>query len=229
MKWSTRSPMILAIAASAALAGCSSGFTNVAPEPPPQHTRLGKATGTACGSLGLLATAYYFVPMGINSRVERAYGEALAVLVFAAERGIVSRLLLTRPLAGLGTISYSLYLVHSQVETAVTQAIARGAGLLGLGGSFVSAPGSNRPALTGPYADLAALVAVLAAVAAAIAGTETNIDHVELEERDAETSVLVFECKVHDRRHLARILRVIRRMPEVLAVKRTIAIRKGED
>ncbi len=78
MKWSTRSPMILAIAASAALAGCSSGFTNVAPEPPPQHTRLGKATGTACGSLGLLATAYYFVPMGINSRVERAYGEALA-------------------------------------------------------------------------------------------------------------------------------------------------------
>ena len=70
---------------------------------------------------------------------------------------------------------------------------------------------------------------VLAAVAAAIAGTETNIDHVELEERDAETSVLVFECKVHDRRHLARILRVIRRMPEVLAVKRTIATRKGED
>jgi (p)ppGpp synthase/HD superfamily hydrolase len=66
-------------------------------------------------------------------------------------------------------------------------------------------------------------------VAAAIAGTETNIDHVELEERDAETSLLVFECKVRDRQHLARILRVIRRMPEVLAVKRTIATRKGED
>ena len=70
---------------------------------------------------------------------------------------------------------------------------------------------------------------VLAAVAAAIAGTETNIDHVELEERDAETSVLVFEVKVRDRRHLARILRVIRRMPEVLTVKRTLATRKGED
>jgi RelA/SpoT family (p)ppGpp synthetase len=70
---------------------------------------------------------------------------------------------------------------------------------------------------------------VLAAVAAAIAATETNIDHVELEERDAETSVLVFEVKVRDRRQLARILRVIRRMPEVLAVKRTIATRKGED
>jgi RelA/SpoT family (p)ppGpp synthetase len=70
---------------------------------------------------------------------------------------------------------------------------------------------------------------VLAAVAAAIAGTETNIDHVELEERDAETSVLVFEVKVRDRRHLARILRVIRLMPEVLAVKRTLATRNRED
>jgi (p)ppGpp synthase/HD superfamily hydrolase len=69
---------------------------------------------------------------------------------------------------------------------------------------------------------------VLAAVAAAIAGTETNIDHVELEERDSETSVLVFEVKVRDRRHLARIVRVIRRMPEVLAVKRTLAVRHRE-
>jgi len=70
---------------------------------------------------------------------------------------------------------------------------------------------------------------VLAAVAAAIAGTETNIDHVELEERDAETSVLVFEVKVRDRRHLARIVRVIRRMPEVLTVKRTLATRNRDD
>ncbi len=70
---------------------------------------------------------------------------------------------------------------------------------------------------------------VLAAVAAAIAGTETNIDHVELEERDSETSVLVFEVKVRDRRHLARIVRVIRRMPEVLTVKRTLATRNRDD
>jgi GTP diphosphokinase / guanosine-3',5'-bis(diphosphate) 3'-diphosphatase len=70
---------------------------------------------------------------------------------------------------------------------------------------------------------------VLAAVAAAIAGTETNIDHVELEERDAETSLLVFEVKVRDRRHLARIVRVIRRMPEVLTVKRTLAVRHRDE
>ena len=69
---------------------------------------------------------------------------------------------------------------------------------------------------------------VLAGVAAAIAATETNIDHVELQERDAQTSQLVFELKVRDRRHLARIVRVIRRMPEVLKVTRTLATRNRE-
>ena len=60
------------------LGGCASTFTNVAPMPPGKYTRLGTATGSACGSLGLVATAYYFIPMGINSRVERAYANALA-------------------------------------------------------------------------------------------------------------------------------------------------------
>jgi GTP diphosphokinase / guanosine-3',5'-bis(diphosphate) 3'-diphosphatase len=64
---------------------------------------------------------------------------------------------------------------------------------------------------------------VLAAVAAAIASTETNIDHVTVEERDSDTSALVFELKVRDRKHLARIMRTIRRMPDVLRVARTIA------
>ncbi|HTT02372.1 MAG TPA: bifunctional (p)ppGpp synthetase/guanosine-3',5'-bis(diphosphate) 3'-pyrophosphohydrolase [Steroidobacteraceae bacterium] len=71
---------------------------------------------------------------------------------------------------------------------------------------------------------------VLAAVAAAISSTETNIDHVAVEERDIDTSALVFELRVHDRKHLARIIRTIRRMPDVLRVTRTIAAhsaRKG--
>jgi hypothetical protein len=78
MKLSYRSPVVLAVVASAILTGCSSGFTNIAPEPPQQYSRLGQATGSACGSLGAVATAYYFIPMGLNSRVERAYQEALA-------------------------------------------------------------------------------------------------------------------------------------------------------
>jgi GTP diphosphokinase / guanosine-3',5'-bis(diphosphate) 3'-diphosphatase len=63
----------------------------------------------------------------------------------------------------------------------------------------------------------------LAAVASGIASTETNIDHVSVEERDVDTSELVFELKVRDRKHLARIIRTIRRMPEVLRVSRTLA------
>jgi guanosine-3',5'-bis(diphosphate) 3'-pyrophosphohydrolase len=64
---------------------------------------------------------------------------------------------------------------------------------------------------------------VLAAVAAAIASTETNIDHVSVEERDSDSSVLVFELKVRDRKQLARIIRTVRRMPDALRVVRTIA------
>jgi GTP diphosphokinase / guanosine-3',5'-bis(diphosphate) 3'-diphosphatase len=64
---------------------------------------------------------------------------------------------------------------------------------------------------------------VLAAVAAAIASTETNIDHVYIDEQDSDTAVLTFELRVHDRRQLARIVRVIRRMPDVARVSRTIA------
>ncbi|HEY1284056.1 MAG TPA: RelA/SpoT family protein [Steroidobacteraceae bacterium] len=64
---------------------------------------------------------------------------------------------------------------------------------------------------------------VLAAVAAAIGSTETNIDRVSVEERDSDSSELVFELKVNDRRHLARIMRLIRRMPDVLRVSRSLA------
>ena len=77
--------------------------------------------------------------------------------------------------------------------------------------------------------EVANRMGVLAAVAAAIAGTETNIDHVELEERDAETSVLVFEVRVRDRKHLANVMRVIRRMPDVLRLSRTLAIKIREE
>ncbi len=64
---------------------------------------------------------------------------------------------------------------------------------------------------------------VLAAVAASIAGAETNIDHVLLEERDADCSALKMELQVRDRKHLARVIRTIRRMPDVQRVFRTLA------
>jgi GTP diphosphokinase / guanosine-3',5'-bis(diphosphate) 3'-diphosphatase len=64
---------------------------------------------------------------------------------------------------------------------------------------------------------------VLAQVAAAISGTETNIDRVSLIERDGDSSTLTFELMVQDRRHLARVIRAIRAMPEVLKVTRSLA------
>ena len=77
LRWSKCALAVLPVVASALLGACASGFTNVAPTPPKEYQRLGAATGSACGSLGILATAYNFIPMGINSRVERAYADAL--------------------------------------------------------------------------------------------------------------------------------------------------------
>jgi len=66
-------------------------------------------------------------------------------------------------------------------------------------------------------------VGVLAAVASSIAGTETNIDQVSLEERDVNSSALRFQLQVRDRKHLAKVIRTIRRMPDVQRVFRTLA------
>ena len=57
----------------------------------------------------------------------------------------------------------------------------------------------------------------------AISAGDTNIERVAVEEKDADSSSLVFELRVRNREHLARVVKVIRRMPEVLKVTRTIA------
>ena len=72
-------------------------------------------------------------------------------------------------------------------------------------------------------------VGMLAAVSAAIAGTQTNIGHATVEQRDGDVSVITLEVEVRDRRHLARIVRIIRRMPEALHVSRTIARHPGRE
>jgi (p)ppGpp synthase/HD superfamily hydrolase len=64
---------------------------------------------------------------------------------------------------------------------------------------------------------------VLAQVATAVAGTQTNIDRVSVVERDSDSSTLIFELLVSDRKHLARIIRAVRGMPQVLKVIRTLA------
>ncbi len=73
------------------------------------------------------------------------------------------------------------------------------------------------------HADVTNRMGVLASVASAIAGTQTNIDRVALVERDTDTSTLIFELLVHDRKQLASVMRAVRSMPEVLRVARTLA------
>ena len=64
---------------------------------------------------------------------------------------------------------------------------------------------------------------VLAQVAAQIAAQETNIDHVNVTAEGDETSIITLEVEVRDRSHLARVVRAIKTMPEVLSVERTLA------
>ncbi|RDZ29588.1 RelA/SpoT family protein [Lysobacter silvisoli] len=60
----------------------------------------------------------------------------------------------------------------------------------------------------------------LAQVAAAIAEAESNIDRVEYLERDANVAVMRFSIEVGDRRHLADVMRKVRRLAVVLGVSR---------
>lgn len=62
----------------AVVSGCSSGRVMITGAPQENYQKLGHAQGSACGALGLLGTAYYFIPIGLNSRYESAYNQAVA-------------------------------------------------------------------------------------------------------------------------------------------------------
>jgi (p)ppGpp synthase/HD superfamily hydrolase len=64
---------------------------------------------------------------------------------------------------------------------------------------------------------------LLAAVSSAISGTQTNISSVNFEEHETETVTISFVVQVRDREQLAKTIRVVRRMSDVLRVVRTIA------
>jgi RelA/SpoT family (p)ppGpp synthetase len=63
----------------------------------------------------------------------------------------------------------------------------------------------------------------LAAIASNIATTETNIEHVAVDDRDGDASTLIFDLQVRDRKHLAHVIKNLRKMPEVLRVTRVLA------
>ena len=71
--------------------------------------------------------------------------------------------------------------------------------------------------------DVANRMGVLAAIASNIATTETNIEHVAVDERGGDASTLIFDLQVRDRKHLAHVIKNLRKMPEVLKVTRILA------
>ena len=79
MKFKTKVGVFILGAMLLILSGCASDFKNIAPLPPEKYEKLGQVTGSACGSLVSPGggTAYYILPIMLNSRVERAYEEAL--------------------------------------------------------------------------------------------------------------------------------------------------------
>ncbi|HXS29250.1 MAG TPA: ACT domain-containing protein, partial [Steroidobacteraceae bacterium] len=58
--------------------------------------------------------------------------------------------------------------------------------------------------------------------------TGTNIGHANVEQRDGEVSSIKLEVEVKDRKHLARVVRTIRQMSEVLRVSRYQASRRSD-
>lgn len=78
MKVKMKSALVLPMAGLVMFSGCSSHQVMIEKAPPAHFEKVGEAKGEGTGSLGLAATAYYFVPMGLNSRSEKAYDNAVA-------------------------------------------------------------------------------------------------------------------------------------------------------
>ena len=69
----------------------------------------------------------------------------------------------------------------------------------------------------------------LARIAVAIAEAESNILNVNMDDENAEQAQIYFKLQVRDRRHLARVMRVLRRVPQVSRVLRAKPGEKSGD
>ena len=61
---------------------------------------------------------------------------------------------------------------------------------------------------------------LLAELAAAVGNADANIDTVSTERPDGSDVAMFFEVQVHDRRHLANVMRALRRVQDVRRVQR---------
>jgi peptidoglycan/LPS O-acetylase OafA/YrhL len=88
------------------------------------HPRLHPALLTVleAGCLALLVWLLATMPLGNLTLLLTSALFAVIVLVFARDKGWISRLLQLRPLIALGTLSYSIYMLHMLLIGPVTRA-----------------------------------------------------------------------------------------------------------
>lgn len=67
---------------------------------------------------------------------------------------------------------------------------------------------------------------LLAEMATVIATAQCDIDHVAVE-TDSDSSTIEFLLRVRDRDHLARVIRGIRAMPDVVRITRPIPTKRS--
>jgi GTP diphosphokinase / guanosine-3',5'-bis(diphosphate) 3'-diphosphatase len=75
----------------------------------------------------------------------------------------------------------------------------------------------------GLIVEVANRMGILAEVATQIAAEQSNISHVNVDSSQGDQSTILFEVQVRDRAHLARLIRTIRSMPDVMKVERSLA------
>ncbi|HWN06009.1 MAG TPA: TGS domain-containing protein, partial [Steroidobacteraceae bacterium] len=75
----------------------------------------------------------------------------------------------------------------------------------------------------GLLVDVTNRMGILAEIATRIAAEQSNISHVNVDSSQGDHSTILFEVQVRDRAHLARLIRAIRGMPDVMKVERSLA------
>ncbi|MGH6780826.1 MAG: RelA/SpoT family protein [Sphingomonadaceae bacterium] len=75
----------------------------------------------------------------------------------------------------------------------------------------------------GLVVEVANRMGILAEVATRIAAEQSNISHVNVDSSQGDQSTILLEIQVRDRAHLARLIRAIRAMPDVMKVERSLA------
>jgi len=75
----------------------------------------------------------------------------------------------------------------------------------------------------GLLVDASNRMGILAEIATKIAAEQSNIVHVTVDSSHGDHSTISFEVQVRDRAHLARLIRAIRAMPDVMKVERSLA------